>query len=98
MTMADNLRFSRHKELKGKTAYDHYDNYNAIEVPFTDAIPSDYDGVMGVPISFLDKYCPEQFEILGNEYDLNIERGRGYVNGKRMYSRIFIRKRSLLKS
>ena len=65
MTMADNLRFSRHKELKGKTAYDHYDNYNAIEVPFTDAIPSDYDGVMGVPISFLNKYCPEQFEILG---------------------------------
>lgn len=65
MTMADNLRFSKHKELKGKTAYDHYDNYDAIEVPFTDAIPSDYDGVMGVPISFLDKYCPEQFEILG---------------------------------
>ena len=65
MTMADNLRFSKHKELKGKTAYDRYDNYDAIEVPFTDAIPSDYDGVMGVPISFLDKYCPEQFEILG---------------------------------
>ena len=65
MTMADNLRFSKHKELKGKTAYDHYDNYDAIEVPFTDAIPLDYDGVMGVPISFLDKYCPEQFEILG---------------------------------
>ena len=65
MTMQDNLRFSKHKELKGKTAYDHYDNYDAIEVPFTDAIPSDYDGVMGVPISFLDKYCPEQFEILG---------------------------------
>lgn len=63
--MADNLRFSKHKELKGKTAYDRYDNYDAIEVPFTDAIPSDYDGVMGVPISFLDKYCPEQFEILG---------------------------------
>ena len=65
MTMADNLRFSKHKELKGKTAYDRYDNYDAIEVPFTDAIPSDYDGVMGVPISFLDKYCPEQFEIIG---------------------------------
>ena len=65
MTMADNLRFSKHKELKGKADYDHYDNYDAIEVPFTDAIPSDYDGVMGVPISFLDKYCPEQFEILG---------------------------------
>ena len=65
MSMADNLRFSKHKELKGKTAYDRYDNYDAIEVPFTDAIPSDYDGVMGVPISFLIKYCPEQFEILG---------------------------------
>ena len=65
MSMADNLRFSKHKELKGKAAYDRYDNYDAIEVPFTDAIPSDYDGVMGVPISFLIKYCPEQFEILG---------------------------------
>ena len=64
MTMADNLKFSKHKEIKGKTAYDRYDNYDAIEVPFTDAIPSDYDGVMGVPISFLDKYCPEQFEIV----------------------------------
>ena len=66
MTVADNLRFSRHKELKGKAAYDRYDNYDAIEVPFTDAIPSDYPGVMGVPISFLDKYCPEQFEIVGS--------------------------------
>jgi hypothetical protein len=65
MTMADNLRYSKHKEIKGKKAYDVYDNYDAIEVPFTDAIPSDYDGVMGVPISFLDKYSPEQFEILG---------------------------------
>lgn len=65
MSMEDNLKFSKHKELKGKDSYDHYDNYNAIEVPFTDAIPSDYDGAMGVPISFLDKYSPEQFEILG---------------------------------
>jgi hypothetical protein len=63
MTMADNLKFN--KKMKGKTAYDHYDNYDAIEVPFTDAIPNDYEGVMGVPISFLDKYSPEQFEILG---------------------------------
>lgn len=65
MTMADNLKYSRHKEIKGKKSYASYDNYDAIEVPFTDAIPSDYDGVMGVPISFLDKYSPEQFEILG---------------------------------
>ena len=64
MTMADNIKFSRHKEIKD-IGYQHYDNYDAIEVPFTDAIPSDYNGVMGVPISFMDKYCPEQFEILG---------------------------------
>ena len=65
MTMKDNLRFSKHKELVGKPKYDHYDNYDAIEVPFSDAIPSDYDGIMGVPISWISKYCPEQFEILG---------------------------------
>ena len=65
MTMAENLRFSRHKEIKGKAAYDRYDNYDAIEVPFIDAIPGDYDGVMGVPVSFLDKYNPDQFEIVG---------------------------------
>jgi hypothetical protein len=65
MTMGDNLKYSKHKEIKGKKSYDVYDNYDAIEVPFTDSIPSDYDGVMGVPITFLDKYNPEQFEILG---------------------------------
>ncbi len=65
MTMSDNLKFSKHKEIKGKKEYLKYDNYDAIEVPFTDAIPSDYGGVMGVPISFLDKYNPDQFEILG---------------------------------
>ncbi len=64
MTEADNIKFSKHKQVKG-VGYKKYDNYDAIEVPFTDAIPADCDGVMGVPISFLDKYCPEQFEILG---------------------------------
>lgn len=64
MTMTDNVKFSKHKEIRN-IGYNKYDNYDAIEVPFTDAIPSDYDGVMGVPITFLDKYCPEQFEILG---------------------------------
>ena len=65
MTMADNLKFSRHKDLRLRKEYQHYDNYDAIEVPYTDAIPSDYTGPMGVPISFLDKYCPEQFRLLG---------------------------------
>lgn len=65
MTMADNLKYSCHKEVRGKTHYSHYDNYDAIECPFIDSIPSDYYGIMGVPITFLDKYCPEQFEIVG---------------------------------
>jgi len=73
MTMEDNLRYSKHKEIKGKTAYARYDNFNAIEVPFTDAIPSDHNGMMGVPITFLDKYNPEQFEILGYEKSYHMQ-------------------------
>ncbi len=65
MSMADNIKYSKHKEIKN-IGYQKYDNYDALEVPFTDAIPDDYDGVMGVPITFLDRYCPEQFEILGS--------------------------------
>jgi hypothetical protein len=64
MSMEDNLKYSKHKEIKGKESYERYDNYDAIDVSFTDAIPNDYEGVMGVPISFLDKYSPEQFEII----------------------------------
>ena len=88
--MADNIKHSKYKEIKGHE-YQKYDNYDAIEVPRTEAIPSDYDGVMGVPITFMDKYCPEQFEIIkfrkGNdEKDLS-------VNGVCPYFRILIKKR-----
>ena len=74
MTKEDNILYSKHKEIKGK-GYLHYVNYDAIDVPYSDAIPIDYDGIMGVPITFLDKYCPDQFEILGitdrgNEYGI----------------------------
>lgn len=64
MNMADNKKFNKQIQ-KNENSYQKYDNYDAIEVPCTNAIPSDYDGVMGVPISFLDKYSPEQFEIIG---------------------------------
>lgn len=64
MTIKDNLLYSKHKDLKVK-GYLKYDNYDAINVGYNDAIPLDYDGVMGVPVTFLDRYCPEQFEILG---------------------------------
>lgn len=72
MTMAENLKFS--KNLRGKSAYDRYDNFDAIEVATYKEIPSDYNGMMGVPITFLDKYNPEQFEIHGYEhsYELHI--------------------------
>jgi len=101
MTMADNLKFSKHKEIRGKTAYDRYDNYDAIEVPYTDAIPSDYDGLMGVPITFLDKYNPDQFEIIGLDrplvYALTGKVSRFHINGKEIYARIVIRHRNPLK-
>ena len=104
MTMADNIKHSKHKEVRGHE-YQKYDNYDAIEVPFTDAIPSDYDGAMGVPISFLDKYCPEQFKILGMSasagYDKNIvgiefkgiKDARPLINNKNTFSRIFIERK-----
>jgi hypothetical protein len=105
MSEEDNIKFSKHKEVKG-VGYVKYENYDAIEVPFTDSIPSDYPGVMGVPISFLDKYNPDQFEILGCSEQM----ARGFSNGlwdsssrvahplidsKKKFSRIFIRHRRL---
>ena len=109
MSMADNLKFCTHKDLKGLKEYWHYENYDAIEVPSYKSIPDDYDGIMGVPISFLGYYCPEQFEILGISLELAdmkiIKEKLGKLNGgprlyinqggqlKRMYERILIRKR-----
>ena len=95
MTMDDNLIYGS-KRVR-EAAYPHYDNYDAIEVPETKGIPSDYDGIMGVPISFLDKYNPEQFEILGfmastlvTDYNF----GYPYIDGKKKYARILIRHRN----
>lgn len=99
MTMEDNITFSRHKEIKG-VGYKKYDEYDAIEVPFTDAIPSDYDGIMGVPISFLDKYNPEQFEILDgigrysildNERTKKAKKYLSMINGSAVYFRVVIK-------
>jgi hypothetical protein len=68
MTMAENLRYNRRLVAQGE--YLRYSNFDAIDVPQAMAIPSDYPGVMGVPITFLDKYNPDQFEILGSSGDL----------------------------
>ena len=92
MTLERCLRY--HPKMKHLSEYQKYDNYDAIEVPATDAIPDDYPGVMGVPITFLDKYCPEQFEILGDSryHDGNDKADDiNYINGKLTYRRILIR-------
>lgn len=73
-----------------------YDNYDAIEVSKVCEIPKDYNGVMGVPISFFDKYNPSQFEIVGQMANTSITEtnfGYPFVNGKRKYARILIRKK-----
>lgn len=91
MTMADNIKFSKHKEIRNHE-YLKYDNYDAIDIPFTDAIPIDYDGIMGVPITFLDFYSPDQFEILGyteagNEFCTKFYTGMyQHINGKSIYN------------
>ena len=75
MTMNDNRRFSKHKDMRGH-GYERYVTFDAIDVPYTDAIPKDYPGIMGVPKSFMEQYCPDQFEILGYEReDENIQVG-----------------------
>jgi hypothetical protein len=97
MTQEENLKFNKAVKDVG---YQKYDNYDAIEVPKVDAIPSDFDGVMGVPITFLGKYNPDQFEIVGMAAG-NIRGLSGmvsrtgkdgpYIDGKLRYGRIMIR-------
>jgi len=97
----------RHEDLilyktYNKKEFPTYDNYDAIEVSKTKDIPMDYKGVMGVPITFMDKYNPDQFEIIG----ATESEGKGFsnglwneeskvaqamVNGERVYKRIFIK-------
>ena len=103
MTMEDNNRFNK-RIASNPHSYIKYDNYDAIEIPVTNGIPSDYAGVMGVPISFLDKYNPEQFEILGgtangqvpDEYKIGNYKtyNNPYLPGKKVYQRILIRHRN----
>lgn len=85
--------------------YPRYDNYKAIEISKVKEIPLDYDGIMGIPITFIDKYNPAQFQIIGCDYDVKCgflpevedstwkgKFDRGYIDGKRYYARVFIRK------
>lgn len=106
MTMEDNIKYSRRNQVRGKP-YEKYVNFEGIEVPYTEAIPSDYEGNMGVPITFIDKYNPAQFEIVGKsdwlaqpvliDGKLRENPGRFYIRKDnkliRKYERIVIRKK-----
>lgn len=81
MTEVDVIKFST------KQPFDKYDNYDAIEVSYVKNIPSDYGGVMGVPISFLDKYNPDQFEIVGmtsGRDEFECRPSKRYINPKQI--------------
>ena len=88
----------RHEEMILYKKYDpaqypKYDNYDAIEVGKTADIPSDYYGLMGVPITYLDKYNQDQFEILGIDKDFSTDKSRFKLNGKTLYARLVIRRK-----
>ena len=105
MTAADNLRYNKKfiNTLDGAADYRRYDNFDAIEVPYSDAIPSDYDGVMGVPISFLlnpdqfdvvgysrGEHCPDRLKIVGT----GLDHSQPYIGGVAKYDRILIQRRA----
>ena len=90
----------RHEEILlykkyNEEEYPKYDNYDAIEVSKTKDIPMDYDGEIGVPITFLDKYCPTQFEIVGQMMTTKVTEfnfGYPYINGKKKFARILFKR------
>ena len=102
-----NIRENIYLELSkeySESAYPKYDNYDAINVNKTKDIPKDYDGIMGVPITFLDKYNPKQFEIIGCSYDYGRPIGWNKninmsvsVNGKNVYKRLLIKRKGWVK-
>ncbi len=106
-TNLDNAK--RHEELilykkYAPEEYPTYDNYNAIEVSKVNNIPIDYDGVIGVPITFMNKYNPKQFEIIGASDNGVVDKkyklphfkkhNEPYINGKKQYKRIFIKQKN----
>lgn len=87
----------KEKYYGNEEKYPKYDNYDAIEVSKVINIPYDYYGLMGVPVTFLSKYCPEQFQLIGHDHDLTGDGGAGIsdgqfiCNGKNVYKRVLIK-------
>lgn len=100
-TWFTNLKHNKQKPLVftktyagNESDYPKYDNYDAINIDRKTRIPSDYYGVMGLPITFLDRYNPEQFVILGLDKDLTTD-GKGCrIQGKSLYTRVFVKRKS----
>jgi hypothetical protein len=97
-TMADNLRYNKRLKNKkpkyGSKWYQKYDNYDAINIDWKSSIPNDYDGVMGVPITFLEVYNPAQFEIIGQMVSTKLDEynfGYPYLDQNKIYARILIK-------
>lgn len=88
MSMSDNIKYSRRKEVRG-VGYQRYVNFDALEVPYVEAIPNDFDGIMGVPITFLDRYNPEQFEIIANSDDMDMMAELGVEQLGHEFTRIY---------
>jgi hypothetical protein len=105
MTEKENVKFGKLNTIKN-LGYQKYDNYDAIEVPKVEAIPSDFAGVMGVPITFLGKHNPDQFEILGASDNGAVpdelklphfkKHNEPFVDGNKLYKRIFIRHKKVI--
>jgi hypothetical protein len=91
MSLSDNIKYSKHKDIR-ENGYRKYDNFDAVDIPFVDSIPSDYKGNMGVPITFLGKYCPEQFEII--RFRKGDDGKDLAINGISPYFRIIIRSKN----
>ena len=94
MDFMDDRRSLSFDRTFSKDDYPAFDNYpQAVNVRKTRDIPGDYDGIMGVPLSFIDHWNPDEYEIIGNEYTLGISKGRAYVGGRRQFARIFIKRK-----
>lgn len=102
MSMADNVKYSRHQAVRGQE-YQKFDNFDALAIPYVDSIPADYEGVMGVPVSYLDKHNPDQYQLVGMtaygqvppDLMLPFQEGhhRPYLNGDAIFQRVLIRKK-----
>lgn len=92
------LTATYYSDTNRRETYPKYDNYDAINVDKVVNIPKDYEGVMGVPITYLEKHCPIQFEIVGlmaSTTQNEINHGYPYINNEKKYARVLIKRKSM---